>query len=123
MGLNVFSFTGHLTRDAVLKQVGAKGSTLMDFAVANNTGYGQYAKVSFVNCQMWGERCNNLAPYLLKGTGVYCTGTMEQQKWTDTLGVEQTRWVCTVQDIGFISGKKDSQGGSNPQMTDEEVVF
>ena len=50
---NVCTFIGRVTRDAELTTVGAKNTSLVKWGIANNTGFGQYEKTNFFNCQMW----------------------------------------------------------------------
>ena len=47
--LNCCSFVGRLTRDAVVESIGAKGTQITKFAIANNTGFGSYQKTNFFN--------------------------------------------------------------------------
>ena len=52
--LNSCTFTGNLTKDAEVKLIGAKQTPCCEFTVANNTGFGQYEKASFIQVQLWG---------------------------------------------------------------------
>lgn len=107
--LNSCSFTGRLTRDAETQTVGSKGTSITKFSIANNTGFGQYARTQFFNCQMWGKAGEALKQYLTKGKQVAVTGVLENQKWTGNDGIEHDSWTLTVSSVTLLA---DSQGGT-----------
>lgn len=106
--LNSCSFVGRLTRDAEMQNVGAKGTSLVKFAIANNTGYGQYARTNFINVQIWGNTGVNVMQWLKKGKQVAVTGQLENNKWTDKEGHGHDSWTLTcnaIQLLADASGK------------------
>lgn len=111
--LNACSFTGRVTRDAETVTVGAKGTTITKFSIANNTGFGQYAKTQFFNVQVWGKAGEGVKPYLVKGKQVALNGTLENQKWTGNDGVEHDSWTLTAQSITLLADAK-GEGSSGP---------
>lgn len=106
--LNSCSFTGRLTRDAETQTVGSKGTSLTKFAIANNTGFGQYENTQFFNCQMWGKAGEALRQYLVKGKQVAVTGVLENKKWTGNDGQSHDGWNLTVSSVTLLadSGSK-----------------
>ena len=117
--LNNFSFTGRLTKDAAIKQV--NGKTIMEVDVANNIGYGQYAKTNWLKVKMWGDRCNNIAPIFKKGSLVAGSGELSTNVWKNNAGDNKTDIVITVTNLQILSSKKDD---TNSEMTeDNEVTF
>lgn len=105
--MNVCTFVGRCTRDAEMTHVGAKGTALTKWAIANNTGFGEYEKTNFFNCQMWGKQGEALREYLKKGKQIAVTGLLENQKWTGNDGVQHDSWCLTVTQVSLLadSGK------------------
>lgn len=110
--LNSCSFTGRVTRDAVVESVGAKGTQITKFGIANNTGFGHYAKTNFFNVQVWGQAGAAIAQYLKKGKQVAVTGQLENQKWTGKDGLEHDSWNLTCQGVTLLA-----DAASKPQET------
>lgn len=104
--LNSCSFTGRVTKDAEIMAVGSKGTSLTKFGIANNTGFGQYAKTQFFNCQMWGKQGEAIRQYLTKGKQVAVTGVLENGKWTGNDGIEHDSWTLTVSSVTLLADAK-----------------
>lgn len=122
--LNVCSFIGRCTRDAEQTVVGAKGTTLVKWSIANNTGFGQYEKTNFINCQMWGKAGESIRQYLTKGKQVAVTGTLENNKWQDSNGVSRDSWVLTVTQVTLLADSQHAiQQQVNATASGEDVVF
>lgn len=111
--LNNCSFTGRVTRDAETITVGSKGTSLTKFSIANNTGFGQYARTQFFNVQIWGKAGEGVKQYLVKGKQVAVAGTLENQKWTGNDGIEHDSWTLTASSITLLADAKGS-GDSGP---------
>lgn len=110
--LNVFSVIGRLTKNAELKYVGAKQTPCAEFTIANNTGFGNYAKTSFVDVQLWGQSASGVTPYLLKGTQVAVSGEFVQNSWVDQNGQKHTVWRLSTTGVtllGSAKGKDQAQ--------------
>ena len=114
--LNSCSFTGRLTKDAELKNVGAKQTPCSEFTIANNTGFGQYEKCSYFAVQLWGARATSLMQYLTKGTRVAVTGSLTQNDWVDQNGVKHTMFRLSATDIVLL-GSPQGQRSVSPQDT------
>ena len=107
--LNNCTFVGRITRDAELTTVGAKGTSLTKFGIANNTGFGQYEKTNFFNCQIWGKQGEALKQYLVKGKQVAVAGQLEDSSWTGNDGVKHQAWTLTVSTITLLADAKSVQ--------------
>ena len=113
--MNVCTFTGNLTKDAEVKLIGAKQTACCEFTIANNTGYGQYEKASFIAVQLWGQSGSNLQPYLKKGTRVGVSGEFTQNDWVDQNGVKHSAWRLSARGVTLLSSAKPkSEGGDYP---------
>lgn len=71
--INTFTFTGRLTSDPEL-QVTTKGTKLLKFSVANNTGYGEHEHANFFNCSVFGSYAESLSRFMEKGCEVTVNG-------------------------------------------------
>jgi len=122
--LNSFAFTGRLTKDAQIKNV--NGKTLMELDVANNIGYGDYAKTNWLKVKMWGERANNIAPIFKKGALVTGQGELSTNEWTSSnTGEKHVDLVVTVMNVQLLASKK-SDTAEEPESTendDKDPVF
>ena len=123
--LNSCTFTGRLTKDAELKHIGAKNTTCLEFSIANNTGFGQYAKTSYINVQLWGAGASGVEPYMKKGQQVGVSGTLTQNDWVDQNGAKHTTWRLSTTNVVLLgSGKKADDAEASPSykaLMDEEV--
>lgn len=117
--LNNVSLTGRLTRDAVVKTVGNKGSTLVTFSIANNTGFGQYECTNFFEVNAWGKQAEAVAQYLTKGKQVALAGSFENKKWTGNDGAEHDKWVLTAS--GPITLLASAGGNNKPLQPANEA--
>lgn len=119
--LNVCTFVGRLTKDATVESVGSKGTQITKFSIANNTGFGQYAKTNFFNVQVWGQQGVSLAQYLVKGKQVALSGALENQKWTGQDGIQHDSWTLTANSVALLA---DSQKSGGQEATrDEDPEF
>lgn len=117
--LNSCSFTGRLTKDAEVVTVGAKGTQITKFSMANNTGFGTYARTNFFNVQIWGKAGVAVSQYLTKGKQVAVTGVLENNKWQDQNGASHDAWQLTASSVTLLA---DSKGGQEPQTVEADPV-
>lgn len=108
--LNSFSFTGRCSKNAEIKSV--NGKVLMEVDVANNVGYGNYAKTNWLKVKMWGDRCNNIVSIFEKGALVAGQGELTINEWTGNNGVQHTDLVVTVNNLLLLKGKCQCQNNS-----------
>lgn len=73
--MNKVIINGHLTTD--MEVTVTKQSDIGNFTIANNRGYGDNQRTSFVRCSLFGKRVESLVPYLLKGCKVLITGELD----------------------------------------------
>lgn len=111
------TFTGRLTADATTKSVGS--TTVTEFDVANNFGYGDKAGVQYIKCTLWGKRGTSLEPYLKKGQAVCIAGQETENKWTGQDGQVHKDRQVNVSDVSLLGGgkKEDSTPEDNPDVT------
>lgn len=123
--LNSCTFTGNLTKDAEVKLIGAKQTPCCEFTIANNTGFGQYEKASFIQVQLWGQSGSNLQQYLKRGTKVGVTGEFTQNDWVDANGVKHSSWRLSSRSIVLLGSSNRNNAAQEPApsyMAPEEGV-
>jgi single-strand DNA-binding protein len=108
--MNNFSFTGRLTQDAEIHAT-ASGLSILKFSVANNTGYGDKQKTSFINCALFGKRAEGkLKDYLKKGQEVAVSGELNLNKYTRNDGQQGASLECNVNGVDMIGGRNSQTG-------------
>ena len=106
------SFHGALGRNAEVKSVGDNKVT--KFSVANNTGYGDKKKTVWIDCDLWGNRGEKLANYLMKGQSVLIYGEIEMHEYQAKDGSNKAVLRCRVNDLELIGSKKDHDKSEEP---------
>lgn len=99
MSLNVCTFSGRLGRDAEQKQL-SSGTSVMDFSIAVDTGFGDKKRSFWIKCSMFGDRATKLATYLTKGQLVGVSGELTQSDDGKFLNMR-------VNAVELIGGKRD----------------
>jgi single-strand DNA-binding protein len=121
MSINRVVISGNLTRDPELRQT-QSGTAVLGFGVAvndrrrnNQTGeWEDYA--NFVDCTMFGTRAQAISQYLRKGLKVAIEGKLHYSSWEDMNGGgKRSKIDVTVDEIEFMSGRNDNQGGYQQQ--------
>lgn len=118
--LNNCAFIGRLTKDAIVETVGSKGTQITKFSIANNTGFGTYARTNFFNVSIWGKAGVSVAPYLLKGKQVAVAGVLENQKWTGQDGMSHDNWCLTANSVTLLSDSKGTEQKDAQAETSED---
>ena len=128
--MNVCTFIGRITRDAETSMVGAKNTALTKWGIANNTGFGQYEKTNFFNCQMWGKQGESIKQYLTKGKQICVSGQLEDTTWEGQDGVRHQQWTLTVNQVTLLADSRSTQqqvadaaGSSSPYNEDGTSRF
>ena len=114
--LNNWSITGRLTADAEYKTL-ASGKNLLVMNVAVNTGFGEYAKTTFVKVQQWGDRGGKIVDYLRKGTLIACSGELSTNEWSTREGEKRVDLQLTTNSLQFYNTKKADTSDSIPAGT------
>lgn len=113
---------GRVANDPELKQT-PNGKAVVTFSVAVNKwkGKGQGAVGEFFEVVAWEQLAERVAKYFGKGTPIYVSGELEQNKWTDNnTGNTRTRIILRAKDIRFVGNKADGSpaAGSSAEASD-----
>jgi len=117
--LNCISLTGRLTRDSELKYF-PSGTSYLSFDIANNTGYGNFAKVNYFHVMLLGKSAESIRQYMLKGQMIALFGTLETDEWTGRDGAKHRDWKLTTTNVQLIGSRKQEGGnGGNGASHDD----
>lgn len=99
--MNVFTFSGNLGKDCRTGNSG--GSSVVNFAVAVRSGYGQNEQTLWVDCALWGKRGDSLAQYLTKGQKVVVSGELGSREHDG-----KTYLTCRVNEVTLAGSREDA---------------
>lgn len=73
--MNKVIITGNLVKD--MEVTTTKKTDIGNIVIANNRGYGDDQRTTFVRCSLFGKRVESMEEYLVKGVKVLITGTLD----------------------------------------------
>ena len=73
--MNKVIITGNLVKD--MEVTTTKKTDIGNILIANNRGYGDDQRTTFVRCSLFGKRVESMEEYLVKGAKVLITGTLD----------------------------------------------
>ena len=110
MSANVF-FSGNLTRDPEMRQVGAQN--VCRFSVAVNTSTkdkeGNYVS-NYYECSLWGKRADSFMRRAQKGTVVAVAGDLVAQSYLAKDGTNKTSLAVSVNAVDVLARRKGEEG-------------
>lgn len=112
MGLNVFTFSGNLGKDAEQKFL-ANGDSIVSMSVPVSSGFGDKQKTAWIRCTLFGKRGESVFPYLNKGQLVGITGEFSMNEWTDKDGMKRSMPEVRINDLQLL-------GKSNRESSDDQ---
>lgn len=95
MNINVWTFSGRLTRTPILRVVGDKNVCNFSVAINEYAGKDKENSALFVECNVWGGQAAYLAKFD-KGDEITVTGQVTQRLWQTKEGVERITLGCRV---------------------------
>jgi single-strand DNA-binding protein len=108
--LNVWSGTGHLTRDPETKTT-PNGKSVTTFGIGVNNGYGDKKSTMFLTITAWEKLGGIVQQYATKGAHVAVTGSLSCRTYTNNAGVEKQVWEINARDVELLQSKG---GDRNP---------
>lgn len=120
--LNTFSFTGRLSKDAQVKTL-PSGKTLTEFNVANNIGFGNYAKTNWLKVTMWGERGANIAGIFKKGCLVAGAGELSTEEYDGQDGKHHINLTVNVMNMQLLASKQNNSSTQEEPPADEDNLM
>lgn len=104
MDLNVVTLVGRVVRDAEMRQAGE--TVVTNFSIAVSDGYGEKAKTSFFDIDVWGKQAETITKYLVKGTPVGVSGKLVQQTYKTKENENRSVVKVTANNIQLLGSKK-----------------
>ena len=109
MSVNSCVFSGNLTKDVEVKDVGEH--KVAKFSVAVNRFVKGEKKVSFFEFEAWNKTAEFMEQYAKKGSAVTVVAEARQDTWEDKeSGKSRSKVYFAVNNLQ-LHGKKDSKGG------------
>lgn len=109
MGINVWTFTGNLPRDAEQRFL-TNGTSIVSFSVGVDSGFGDKKKTTWVRASIFGDRGGKLLDYLKKGQLVGVTGEVTMNEYTNKEGVKQSSLEVRVSDVSLLGKRAEGAG-------------
>lgn len=107
MSINRVNISGNLTRDGELRTTPG-GTDVLSLGVAvndrtKNQQTGQWEdRPNFIDCVMFGNRAQSVAPYLSKGAKVAIEGKLRWSQWQAQDGSKRSKVEIVVDEIEFV---------------------
>lgn len=128
--INIVAVSGRLTRDAEVRAT-KSGSMVMNFSVAVNerrkNDAGEWEdRPTFVDCVVFGRRCEGLVPHMTRGRLVFCSGRLHQSVWTDQDGRARSKLELYVEEIVWQPdevGRMRDRMQPGRDLSDESIPF
>lgn len=115
---------GRLGKDAKVNKT-AKGTSVVNFSVAEDIGWSDDKKTHWVSCSFWGERAVKVSEYLKKGTQVAVQGESYLEEYEDQDGNSRSQTKFQVSDLKLLgSADGGAKGGGKPSLKPaDEISF
>ena len=109
---NVFSFTGTVGSDAVVRYL-PSGQAVLNVSVANNVGFSDKQQTLWIRVVLWGKRAEgSLKDYLKKGQAVFVSGELTMSEYKANDGTMKTSLELNANILDLV-GKRAEASGSN----------
>ena len=117
--MNVFTAIGRVGRDAQVRYTGA-GKAVAGWSLAVDDGWGENKKTVWLDCSLWGDRADKLAPHITKGAQLGVTGSIGTREHDG-----KTYVTLRVSDVTLLGGKgerdqQQSQPSRQPPAKGDE---
>lgn len=122
--MNKIVITGNLTKAPELRHT-ESGMAICRFTIANNRGYGEKQKTTFVNIVTFNKTAENCDRYLSKGSKVGIIGELEIRQFTGNDG--QTKYMTEIlaNEVEFFTTKSQMEESNSElvEIEDEDLPF
>jgi single-strand DNA-binding protein len=109
---NVFSFTGTVGSDAVVRFL-PSGQAVLNVSVANNVGFGDKQQTLWIRVVVWGKKAEGtLKDYLKKGQQVFVSGELTMSEYKANDGTMKTSLELNSTILDLV-GKRAEAGATS----------
>lgn len=108
--MNVFNAIGRVGKDAIVRYT-QSGKAVAGWSLAVDDGWGENKQTVWLDCSLWGDRAEKLAPYITKGAQIGVTGSIGTREYDG-----KTYVTLRVADVTLLGGKgeRDQQQAQQP---------
>ena len=119
--MNKMTLIGNLTRDPETRVIHRNGgeSTVTNFTVAVNDGYGDHRHTEYVRISAWTGLGATCALYLKKGMTVYATGPASVNAYFNSEGKAVGQMELRLDEIEFLSKVFGTEQNESPAEPDD----
>ena len=121
--MNKMTLIGNLTRDPetrVIQRNGAE-STVTNFTVAINDGYGEHKRTEFVRIAAWNGLGATCALYLKKGMKVYAEGPASVNAYINSEGKAVGQMEMRLDSIEFLSKVFGTEDATEDRLAEDDI--
>lgn len=118
--MNRITITGRIAADSELRNAGT--TTVLNFRVASDVGFGDKKSTNWFACAVFGKRADSLASYLKKGQEVTVFGQLTLREYANRDGAKQISPDVAVDDIQLFGGK-GQQSTPAPADDSSDIPF
>jgi len=111
MDMNSWVIIGRLTRDAEGTTL-SSGTYVLNFSIANDTGWGDHKKTHFWKVRYFGQAASNIAQWMTKGKQVCIQGEGQVDTYTTRDGIQKSETVIIAQRVQLLASP---QGATTEQ--------
>ena len=126
--MNSWNVIGRVGKDAVSRSGGT--SVVAGWSLAVDSGFGDKKQTIWIDCSMWGQRAEKLAPMILKGDRLGVQGELgtreHEGKTYITLKVSEVTLLGDkrgAQSSGNASGKGAPERTTGGTLDNDEIPF
>lgn len=101
--MNVFTAIGRVGKDAIVRYT-QTGKAVAGWSLAVDDGWGENKQTVWLDCSLWGDRAEKLAPYITKGAQIGVTGSIGTREYDG-----KTYVTLRVTDVTLVGGKSESR--------------
>ena len=111
--MNVLNAIGNIGRDGEIRYTaGANPTPVLQFSFALQSGYGEKAVTTWLNCSLFGTRAETLAPMIKKGQRIGITGEIVNRAYQKD-GVEKYSLECRLSNVTLLGAKDNASSNSD----------
>jgi single-strand DNA-binding protein len=126
MNLNSVQLIGRIANDLEVRYT-ANETAVMNFTLANETGFSDKKQTNFLPVTIWGKVAENTANYCSKGSKVRIGGEVRQQNYNDKSGARQSKVYINAKEVEFLEtfgkGKGMSSDSASDSIKDDDTPF
>ena len=104
--MNAWNVIGRVGKDAVSRNGGS--SVVAGWSLAVDSGFGDKKQTIWIDCSMWGQRAEKLAPMILKGDRLGVQGELGTREHEG-----KTYITLKVSEVTLLGDKRPAQSSGN----------